>query len=75
MMGVVTSLTALTYLCDVLLHWWQYITLTFGISVIVLLPFFWILACAALTKVATELADDIEKVRNEKYGYQEFDGV
>jgi hypothetical protein len=75
MVGVVTSLTALTYLYDVLLHWWQYITVTFVVSVIVLLRTFWILTCAALTKVATELADDIEKVRNKKYSYQKFDGV
>jgi hypothetical protein len=75
MVGVATLLTALTYLRDVMLHWWQYSTLTFVISVIVLLRNLWILTCAALTKVATELADDIEKVRNEKYGYQEYDGV
>lgn len=75
MAGVVTSYTALMCLTDNLLHWWQYIALTFVNSHILFLPFFWILACAALTKVATELADDIEKVRNEKYGYQEFDGV
>jgi hypothetical protein len=48
------------------MHWWQYIIIIFVISVTVVPPFFWIFACAALTKVATELADDIEKVRNEK---------
>jgi hypothetical protein len=62
-------------LTDNSLHWWQAITLVFIISDILLPPFFWIFTCSALTKVATELADDIEKVRNEKYGYQESDGV
>jgi len=72
MVGVVTSLTALVYLSDTLLHWWQYIIFMFVITVTVLLPLIWIFTCAALIKVATELAGDIEKVRNEKYGYQEF---
>ena len=75
MVGVVTSFTACVYLNDNLLHWWQSITFIYVISFTVLLPLMWIFTCAALTKVATELADDIEKVRNEKYGYQEFDGV
>jgi len=75
MAGVVTSYSALMCLTANSLHWWQYIALIFVISHILLLPFFWIFACAALTKVATELADDIEKVRNKKYGYQEFDEV
>jgi cell division protein FtsX len=75
MVGVVTLLAALLYLRDTLLHWWQYIALIFVITVTVLLPFILVFTCAALTKVATELTDDIEKVRNEKYGYQEFDGV
>jgi hypothetical protein len=60
---------------DSSMHWWQYIAIIFVISVILLPPFFWIFTCAALTKVATVLADDTEKVRNEKYGYQKFDGV
>ena len=72
MVGVVTLLAALLYLSDTLLHWWQYIALIFVITVTVLLPFILVFTCAALTKVATELTDDIEKVRNEKYGYQEF---
>jgi hypothetical protein len=67
MVGVVTSLTVLLYLNDIFLHWWQYIIVTFIISVTVLLSLIWVFTCAALTKVATELADDIEKVRNEKY--------
>jgi hypothetical protein len=75
MVGVATSFTAFVYLDDSFLHWWQYVTIMFVISVAVLLPIIWILTCAALTKVATELADDIEKVRKEKYGYQGFDGV
>jgi hypothetical protein len=75
MLGVVTSYSALMCFTDNSLHWWQYIALIFVTSNILLLPFFWIFACAALTKVATELADDTEKVRNEKYYYQEFDGV
>jgi hypothetical protein len=75
MLGVVTSYSALMCLTDNSMHWWQTITLVFIISNILLSPFFWIFTCAALTKVATELADDIEKVRNEKYSYQEFDGV
>ena len=75
MVGVVTSFTVMVYLNDNILHWWQCITVIFVISVTVLLPFIWIFTCAALTKVATELADDIEKVRKEKYCYQEFDGV
>jgi uncharacterized membrane protein YdbT with pleckstrin-like domain len=75
MVGVVTSFTAMVHLNDNFLHWWQYIIIIFVISVTVLLPFIWVLTCAALTKVATELADDIEKVRNEIYCYQEFYGV
>jgi DMSO reductase anchor subunit len=74
-MGVVISITAMVYSKDTLLQWWQYITFLYIISVILLLPFFWILTCAALTKVATDLADDMEKVRNKKYGYLEFDEV
>jgi hypothetical protein len=74
MVGVVTSFTALLSYGD-LVHWWQFIIIIFVISVTVLTPFLWIFTCAALTKVATELGDDIEKVRNEKYGYQKFDGV
>jgi len=75
MVGVVTSFTVLVYLKDPFSHWWQFITIIFVISVTVLLPLIWIFTCAALTKVATELADDIEKVRSKKYVYQEFDGV
>ena len=75
MVGVVTSLSVLTYLRDICSHWWQYIIIIFAISVTVVVPLVWIFTCAALTKVATELADDIEKVRNEKYCYQEFDNV
>jgi len=73
--GVVASFTAMVYLNDKLLPWWKHIIIIFVISLAVLLPFIWIITCAALTKVAIELADDIEKVRNEKYCYQEFDGV
>jgi hypothetical protein len=68
MVGMVTSFAAVAYFTDSLLPWWQYITFTFVISVTVFLPSIWVFTCAALTKVATELADDIEKVRNEKYG-------
>jgi hypothetical protein len=75
MVGVETLFMVLVYLNENLLHWWQYITIIFVFSVTVLPPFIWIFTCAAFTKVANELADDIEKVRNEKYGYQEFDGV
>ena len=75
MVGVVTSWIAVFYLGNKLLPWWQYIIIIFVLSVTVLVPLIWIFTCAALTKVATELADDIEKVRNEKYGYLEFDGL
>jgi hypothetical protein len=61
---MVTSFTAMMCLEDSLLRWWQHITFTYAISITVLLPFVWVLACTALTKVATELADDMEKVRN-----------
>jgi len=74
MVGVVTSFTVLVCYGN-FVPWWQCIIIIFVTSVTVLPPFLWIFTCAALTKVATELADDIEKVRNEKYGYQEFDGM
>lgn len=70
MVGVVTSFTAMVYLNDNIMHWWQHIIIIFVISVAVLLPFIWIFTCAALAKVATDLADDIEKVRNEIYCYK-----
>jgi hypothetical protein len=66
MVGVVTLYAAFMCLNDNLMRWWQYIIAIFVISVTVFPPLFWICTCAALTKVATELADDIEKVRNEK---------
>jgi len=75
MVGVVTSWIALMCLNDNFMPWWQYIIIIFVLSVTVFPPLIWIFTCAALTKVATELADDIEKVRNEKYGYLEFDGL
>jgi len=65
MVGVVILLTAMAGY-DNLTLWWQYIIITFVISVTVLPPLIWIFTCAALTKVATELADDIEKVRKKK---------
>ena len=64
--GVIISFTAFVTLEDKLISWWQYLILIFVTSVTVLPPFIWICACAAFTKVATELADDIEKVRNKK---------
>jgi hypothetical protein len=75
MVGVVTLFTAMMFLTENLPIWWQCIVIIYVTSVTVLLPLFWIFTCAALTKVATELAGDIEKVRNEKCYYQEFDEV
>lgn len=69
MVGVVILVTVLMYLKDTFSHWWEYITFIFVTSVTVLLPLIWIFTCAALIKFATELADDIENVRNEKYDY------
>jgi hypothetical protein len=63
-LGVVTSLTALEYFNDILLHWWQYINLIYITLVTLILPLLWVFSCLALTKVANALADDIEKVRN-----------
>jgi uncharacterized membrane protein YdbT with pleckstrin-like domain len=63
-LGMVASFTAMVCLEDSLLHWWQYITFVYAISIMLLLSFVWILTCTAITKVATELADDMEKVRN-----------
>jgi hypothetical protein len=75
MVVVVPSFTALVCMEDILLHWWQYIVIMFIISVTVFPPLLWLFTCAAITKVATELADDIEKVRIKKYNYKEYDGV
>ena len=63
MVGVVTSMSALVYY-DNWVDWWQCSIFIFVTSVTLLLPLIWIFTCAALTKVARELADDIEKVRN-----------
>ena len=62
-MVVVVTLFTVLVCYDNTVHWWQYIIIIFVISINVLLPLMWIFTCAALTKVATELADDIEKVR------------
>jgi hypothetical protein len=72
-LGLVTAFMGMVYLKGVILHWWQYIVFIFVISITVLLPFIWIFTCVALTKVAIELADDIEKVRNLKYCYLHVD--
>ena len=73
MVGVVILLTAMAGY-DNLTLWWQYIIIMFVISVTVLPPLMWIFTCAALTKVATALADDIEKVINEKEGTRNLMG-
>jgi len=72
---LVTLLMAMMFLTENLPIWWDYIIMMYVTSVTVLLPLVWMFTCAALTKVATELAGDIEKVRNEKYSYQEYDEV
>ncbi|GFG31244.1 hypothetical protein Cfor_06772, partial [Coptotermes formosanus] len=59
-LGLINAFVGLVYLRGVTLHWWNYIDFIFVISVTVLLPLIWVFTCAALTKVAKQLADDIE---------------
>jgi hypothetical protein len=74
-LGLINAFVGLVYLRGVTLHWWNYIDFIFVISVTVLLPLIWVFTCAALTKVAKQLADDIEIVRNLTNFYLELDAV
>jgi ascorbate-specific PTS system EIIC-type component UlaA len=67
-LGLVAVFMAMVYLKGVILHWWHYFDFIFVISVTILLPLIWIFTCAALTKVAKELAGDIEKVNIKHMG-------
>jgi hypothetical protein len=62
--AVTASFAAMSYAKGITAHWWQIIIIIFAFSVIILLSFVWLLTCMAITKVARELADEMEKVRS-----------
>ncbi|KDR19190.1 hypothetical protein L798_06244 [Zootermopsis nevadensis] len=58
---LIPTFSLMVYFTGIMLYWWQIFGFIFAFAITMILPFIWVFTCTAITKVARDLADEIEQ--------------
>jgi hypothetical protein len=72
---LVTALNFTAYQKGFIAQWWHVIGFTCAFFISIILPSMWMFTCAVIIKVANDLADDMEQVREQRIHLTLYDTV